>query len=340
MNEALEKIRQEALGRLQEARDEAALEEINVSILGRSGALTEILRGMGKLGKEERAILGQAANAVKKELEGEMERRKEEIGQRMQALRFEREALDVTEPGKRGRPLGRLHPMTQTYREIRDALIGMGFSTFEGPEVEYDDYNFTKLNLPKDHPARDMQDTFYISERVVLRTHTSPCQVRALLNLEPPYRLVIPGRVFRVDEVDASHSPVFMQMEGFIVDKDLTLADLKGTLLTFIHTVFGEDVKMRFRPSYFPFTEPSAEVDVSCTICGGKGCRACKGTGWLEILGCGVCNPHIIENCGLDPKVWKGLAFGLGVDRITSLKYGITDIRLEYENDARFLSQF
>ncbi len=340
MNEALEKIRQEALGRLQEARDEAALEEINVSILGRSGALTEILRGMGKLGKEERAILGQAANAVKKELEGEMERRKEEIGQRMQALRFEKEALDVTEPGKRGRPLGRLHPMTQTYREIRDALIGMGFSTFEGPEVEYDDYNFTKLNLPKDHPARDMQDTFYISERVVLRTHTSPCQVRALLNLEPPYRLVIPGRVFRVDEVDASHSPVFMQMEGFIVDKDLTLADLKGTLLTFIHTVFGEDVKMRFRPSYFPFTEPSAEVDVSCTICGGKGCRACKGTGWLEILGCGVCNPHIIENCGLDPKVWKGLAFGLGVDRITSLKYGITDIRLEYENDARFLSQF
>ncbi len=270
MNEALEKIRQEALGRLQEARDEAALEEINVSILGRSGALTEILRGMGKLGKEERAILGQAANAVKKELEGEMERRKEEIGQRMQALRFEKEALDVTEPGKRGRPLGRLHPMTQTYREIRDALIGMGFSTFEGPEVEYDDYNFTKLNLPKDHPARDMQDTFYISERVVLRTHTSPCQVRALLNLEPPYRLVIPGRVFRVDEVDASHSPVFMQMEGFIVDKDLTLADLKGTLLTFIHTVFGEDVKMRFRPSYFPFTEPSAEVDVSCTICGGK----------------------------------------------------------------------
>lgn len=340
MNEALEKIRQEALGRLQEARDEAALEEINVSILGRSGALTEILRGMGKLGKEERAILGQAANAVKKELEGEMERRKEEIGQRMQALRFEKEALDVTEPGKRGRPLGRLHPMTQTYREIRDALIGMGFSTFEGPEVEYDDYNFTKLNLPKDHPARDMQDTFYISERVVLRTHTSPCQVRALLNLEPPYRLVIPGRVFRVDEVDASHSPVFMQMEGFIVDKDLTLADLKGTLLTFIHTVFGEDVKMRFRPSYFPFTEPSVEVDVSCTICGGKGCRACKGTGWLEILGCGVCNPHIIENCGLDPKMWKGLAFGLGVDRITSLKYGITDIRLEYENDARFLSQF
>ncbi len=340
MNEALEKIRLETLERLRSARDAAALEEIDVAVMGRSGALTEILRGMGKLGKEERAILGQAANAVKKELEGEMERRKAEIGQRMQALRFEKEALDVTEPGKRGRPLGRLHPMTQTYREIRDALIGMGFATFEGPEVEYDDYNFTKLNLPKDHPARDMQDTFYINDRVLLRTHTSPCEARALLNVEPPFRLVMPGRVFRVDEVDASHSPVFMQMEGFIVDKELTLADLKGTLLTFIHAVFGEDVKMRFRPSYFPFTEPSAEVDVSCTICGGKGCRACKGTGWLEILGCGVSNPHIIENCGLDPKVWKGLAFGLGVDRITSLKYGITDIRLEYENDARFLSQF
>lgn len=340
MTEALERIRQETLARLRQAREEAELDEINVSVLGRSGALTEILRGMGKLGKEERAILGQAANAVKKELEDEMDRRRADIGQRMQALRFEREALDVTEPGKRGRPIGRLHPMTQTYREIRNALIGMGFTTFEGPEVEYDDYNFTKLNLPKDHPARDMQDTFYVNDRVVLRTHTSPCEARALLNIEPPFRLVMPGRVFRVDEVDASHSPVFMQMEGFILDRNLTLADLKGILLTFIHTVFGEEVKMRFRPSYFPFTEPSAEVDVSCTICGGKGCRACKGTGWLEILGCGVSNPHIIQNCGLDPKVWKGLAFGLGVDRITSLKYGITDIRLEYENDARFLAQF
>ena len=340
MNEALEKIRLETLQRLREARDEFALEEIDVSVMGRSGALTEILRGMGKLSKEERAILGQAANAVKKELEGEMERRKAEISQIMQAMRFEREALDVTEPGKRGRPIGRLHPMTQTYREIRAALIGMGFSTFEGPEVEYDDYNFTKLNLPKDHPARDMQDTFYVSESVVLRTHTSPCEARALLAVEPPFRLIMPGRVFRVDEVDASHSPVFMQMEGFIVDKNLNLADLKGTLLAFIHTVFGEDVKMRFRPSYFPFTEPSAEVDISCSICGGKGCRACKGTGWLEILGCGISNPHIIENCGLDPHVWQGLAFGMGIDRITSLKYGITDIRLEYENDARFLSQF
>lgn len=340
MSEALEKIRREALERLKAARDEAELEEISVAVLGRSGALTGILRSMGQLSKEERAILGQSANAVKKELEAELERRKAVIGERMQALRFEREAVDVTEPGKRGRPLGRLHPMTQTYREIRDALIGMGFTTFEGPEVEYDDYNFTKLNLPLDHPARDMQDTFYVNERVVLRTHTSPCETRALLNVKPPFRLVMPGRVFRVDEVDASHSPVFMQIEGFVVDRDISLADLKGILLTFIHTVFGEDVKMRFRPSYFPFTEPSAEVDISCTICGGKGCRVCKGTGWLEILGCGVSNPHILENCGLDPKVWKGVAFGMGVDRITNLKYGVTDIRLQYENDARFLGQF
>ena len=294
MTEALEKIRQETLARLQAARDGAELDEINVSILGRNGALTGILRGMGQLSKDERAKLGQAANTVKKELEA----------------------------------------------EIRDALVGMGFTTYEGPEVEYDDYNFTKLNLPLDHPARDMQDTFYVNDRVVLRTHTSPCEARALLNVKPPFRLIMPGRVFRVDEVDASHSPVFMQIEGFVVDREITLADLKGILLTFIHAVFGDDVRMRFRPSYFPFTEPSAEVDISCTLCGGKGCRACKGTGWLEILGCGVSNPHIIENCGLDPKEWKGVAFGVGVDRITNLKHGITDIRLEYENDARFLRQF
>ncbi len=340
MNEKLEQIRQDALNKLSVARDEAELESVSVSVLGRNGALTEILRTMGKLGKEERAIVGQAANAVKKELEGELESRRAKFAEVMQERRFKLEALDVTEPGKRALPSGRLHPMTQTYREIRDALIGMGFTTYEGPEVEYDDYNFTKLNLPLDHPARDMQDTFYINDSVVLRTHTSPCEARALLNMKPPFRLVMPGRVFRVDEVDASHSPVFMQMEGFIVDRELTLADLKGTLLTFVHAVFGEDVKMRFRPSYFPFTEPSAEVDISCTICGGKGCRVCKGTGWLEILGCGVTNPHELENCGLDPHEWKALAFGVGVDRITSLKYGITDIRLEYENDARFLSQF
>lgn len=340
MNEALERIRQEALARLQEVREEKELEELNSSVLGRSGSLTGILRTMGQLDKEQRAKLGQASNAVKKELEQAIAERRAKIAQLMQQKAFEKETLDVTEPGIRRQPSGRLHPMTQTYREIRDALIGMGFTTFHGPEVEYDDFNFTKLNLPKDHPARDMQDTFYVNDKVVLRTHTSPCEARALMTVKPPFRLVIPGRVFRVDEVDASHSPVFMQMEGLVVDKNISFADLKGTLDEFVHTVFGPDVKTRMRPSYFPFTEPSAEVDISCTICGGKGCRVCKGTDWLEILGCGVTNPHELENCGLDPHEWSAFAFGIGVDRVTSLKYGINDIRLEYENDARFLGQF
>ncbi len=340
MYDKLKEIREETLRRLNDAQDEKELEALGVSVLGRSGALTEILRGMGKLAKEERAKFGQTANRVKQELEDAISAQREKIAAVIQEKRFALEALDVTEPGVRKRPMGRLHPMTQTYRTIRDALVGMGFTTYDGPEVEYDDYNFTKLNLPKDHPARDMQDTFYVSDRVVLRTHTSPCEARALIALEPPFRLVIPGRVFRVDEVDASHSPVFMQMEGLVIDRNISLADLKGTIDAFVHAVFGADVKTRFRPSYFPFTEPSAEVDISCTICGGKGCRVCKGTGWLEIMGCGITNPHELENCGLDPSEWSAFAFGLGVDRVASLKYGITDIRLQYENDARFLGQF
>ena len=340
MYDKLQQIKEETLRKLNEAAEEKDLESLNVSVLGRSGSLTDILRTMGKLEKEERAKVGQTANQVKKDLEEAIAVQRARIADLMQLRRFEREALDVTEPGVRKRPAGRLHPMTQTYREIRDALIGMGFTTFNGPEVEYDDYNFTKLNLPKDHPARDMQDTFYVNERVVLRTHTSPCEARALISLEPPFRLVIPGRVFRVDEVDASHSPVFMQMEGLVVDKNISLADLKGTIDTFVHAVFGAEVKTRFRPSYFPFTEPSAEVDISCTICGGKGCRMCKGSGWLEIMGCGITNPHELENCGLDPHEWSAFAFGLGVDRIANLKFGVSDIRLQYENDARFLSQF
>ena len=336
----LQTIREEALAKLTAAAEENELEALNVSVLGRSGSLTEILRAMGKLEKEERAAVGQAANRVKKELEETIAARRAQFAALAQERCFAREALDVTEPGVRRRAMGRLHPMTQTYRMIRDALVGMGFTTYNGPEVEYDDYNFTRLNLPKDHPARDMQDTFYVNERVVLRTHTSPVEARALLALEPPFRLVIPGRVFRVDEVDASHSPVFMQMEGLVVDRNISFADLKGTVEAFVHAVFGESVKARFRPSYFPFTEPSAEVDISCTMCMGKGCRVCKGTGWIEVMGCGITNPHELENCGLDPHEWSAFAFGLGVDRVASLKYGITDIRLQYENDARFLGQF
>ena len=340
MLDELAKIREDALKRLENIKSEEELSELNTSVLGRNGALTAILRTMGKLSAERRAQLGKAANEVKQSIAEALEARKAMLDAFAEQKRIEDETVYVTLPGVIELPSGKLNPLTKVYREIRDALVGLGFTTFEGPEIEYDDFNFTKLNLPLDHPARDMQDTFYVNDRVVLRTHTSPLEARALLNLKPPFRLIMPGRVFRVDEVDASHSPVFMQMEGFVVDKNLTLADLKGTLLTFIHTVFGEDVRTRFRPSYFPFTEPSAEVDISCTLCGGKGCRLCKGTGWLEILGCGVTNPHELENCGLDPHEWKAIAFGVGVDRIASLKYGITDIRLEYENDARFLKQF
>ncbi len=327
----------DALGRGQTAEE---LEQLRISTLGKNGSLTAILRTMGKLDKEERAAVGAEANRIKQAFEAALEARREELAAAAQCARFAAETLDVTAPGVNARPLGRLHPMTQTYREIRNALVGMGFSLFDGPEIELDENNFTLLNLPKDHPARDMQDTFYINENVVLRTHTSPCEIRALKGVKPPFRLVMPGRVFRVDEVDASHSPVFMQMEGFIMDRHLTLGDLKGTLDAFVRAVFGESVRTRLRPSYFPFTEPSAEMDMSCTICGGKGCRVCKGTGWIEILGCGVTNPHELENCGFDPNEWTALAFGIGVDRVASLKYGITDIRLEYENDARFLRQF
>lgn len=340
MMESLAQLHEEAEARLKKCDTPEELEQSLVEILGRSGNLTAILRTMGKLGKDERASVGAYANRVKAALESVVAEKRAALNAVAKQKRFEKEAVDVTAPGMLAQPLGRLHPMTQTYREIRNALVGMGFSMFDGPEIELDDNNFTLLNLPKDHPARDMQDTFYINDNVVLRTHTSPCEIRALTTLKPPFRLMMPGRVFRVDEVDASHSPVFFQIEGFVVDKGLTLGDLKGILDSFVHTVFGSDVKTRLRPSYFPFTEPSAELDISCSICGGKGCRVCKGTGWIEILGCGVTNPHEIENCGYDPHEWTGLAFGLGVDRMTSLKFGINDIRLEYENDARFLRQF
>jgi len=340
MIEKLQSIREDALARLNSAVEEGELEQLQTAVFGRNGSLTEILRTMGKLDKEERSKLGQAANEVKRELEAAISQKRTQFAAIAQQKLFEKETLDITEPGRQAVPRGRIHPMTQTYRQIRDVLIGMGFSTFGGPEIELDKYNFTMLNLPPDHPARDMQDTFYVNDQVVLRTHTSPLEARALTTLKPPFRLVMPGRVFRVDEVDASHSPVFMQMEGLVVDKNITLADLKGTLDQFVHALFGPEVRTRFRPSYFPFTEPSAELDISCTICGGKGCRMCKGTGWLEILGCGVTNPHEIENCGLDPHEWTAYAFGVGVDRVASLKYGVTDIRLEYENDARFLKQF
>lgn len=340
MDKRLEQIKAAALEKLSGLKEEQELSDLQQQLFGKSGELTAILRTMGQISKEERSRMGAEVNKTKAELAAAMEEKKEAFRRKAQELKFKREALDVTEPGIMPQPLGSLHPMTQTYRTIRDALVSMGFEVFDGPEIELDDNNFTLLNLPLDHPARDMQDTFYINDKVLLRTHTSPCEIRALKTFKPPFRFLMPGRVFRVDEVDASHSPVFMQIEGFVVDKNLNLANLKGTLDTFIKALFGENVKTRLRPSYFPFTEPSAELDMSCTLCGGKGCRVCKGTGWIEILGCGMTNPHELENCGLDPKEWSAFAFGIGVDRVTSLKYGISDIRYEYENDARFLRQF
>ena len=340
MDKRLEQIKAAALEKLSGLKEEQELSDLQQQLFGKSGELTAILRTMGQISKEERSRMGAEVNKTKAELAAAMEEKKEAFRRKAQELKFKREALDVTEPGIMPQPLGSLHPMTQTYRTIRDALVGMGFEVFDGPEIELDDNNFTLLNLPLDHPARDMQDTFYINDKVLLRTHTSPCEIRALKTFKPPFRFLMPGRVFRVDEVDASHSPVFMQIEGFVVDKNLNLANLKGTLDTFIKALFGENVKTRLRPSYFPFTEPSAELDMSCTLCGGKGCLVCKGTGWIEILGCGMTNPHELENCGLDPKEWSAFAFGIGVDRVTSLKYGISDIRYEYENDARFLRQF
>ncbi len=340
MDNRLEQIKAAALEKLSALKEEQELSDLQQQLFGKSGELTAILRTMGQISKEERARMGAEVNKIKGELSAAMEERRAAFRKKAQEEKFKKEALDVTEPGVVPQPLGSLHPMTQTYRTIRNALVGMGFQVFDGPEIELDDNNFTLLNLPLDHPARDMQDTFYINDKVLLRTHTSPCEIRALKTFKPPFRFLMPGRVFRVDEVDASHSPVFMQIEGFVVDKNLNLANLKGTLDTFIKALFGENVKTRLRPSYFPFTEPSAELDMSCTICGGKGCRVCKGTGWIEILGCGMTNPHELENCGLDPKEWSAFAFGIGVDRVTSLKYGITDIRYEYENDARFLRQF
>ena len=339
MLEELAKIREEALKTLESIESEAELTELNVNILGRNGALTGILRGMSKLSPDERAAMGKEANEVKQSLTAAFDEVKARLEAKAEEARIKAETIDVTLPGVIDVPAGKLSPLTLVYRQIRDALIGLGFTTYEGPEVELDDNNFTKLNLPLNHPSRDMQDTFYVDDKVLLRTHTSACEARALMTLEPPFRLVIPGRCFRVDEPDASHSPIFMQMEGLVVDRNLTFADLKGTIDTFVKAVFGESVKTRLRPSYFPFTEPSAEVDISCTICGGRGCSSCKGTGWMEIMGCGMTNPHEIENCGLDPREWKGMAFGVGVDRVACLKYGINDIRLLYEGDARFLRQ-
>ncbi|MFQ5894512.1 MAG: phenylalanine--tRNA ligase subunit alpha [Nitrospinota bacterium] len=335
MWEALTAIEEEALATIRAAPDERALEEVRVRYLGRRGALTQLLRSVGQLPPEERPRAGREGNRVKVALERALEERRE--GLRAAAVQPP-PGLDITLPGRPVRR-GRLHPITQTLDEIVAIFAGLGFAVVEGPEVELDYYNFEALNIPRDHPARDMQATFYVSDDVVLRTHTSPVQVRVMERQPPPVKVIVPGRVYRCD-ADASHSPMFHQVEGLLVDEGVTFADLKGTLELFVHRMFGEEVGVRFRPSFFPFTEPSAEVDMACVLCGGGGCRVCGGTGWLEILGAGMVDPAVFSYVGYDAERYTGFAFGLGVERVAMLKFGIDDIRLFFEGDLRFLGQF
>lgn len=340
MKEKLEKIKQEAHDLIKKAPDLDNLEKLRVKYLGKKGELTSVLRGMGKLSPEERPVVGKLANEIRDFLEAEISKSMAELKRREESQRLEGEKIDVTLPGYNfGK--GSLHPVTQVLEEIKEIFHGLGYSVEEGPEIELDYYNFEALNLPKDHPARDMQDSFYITPEVLLRTHTSPVQVRVMekRNPEIPIRIIAPGRVYRRDD-DATHSPMFHQVEGLVIDKKITFGDLKGTLLAFARGMFGEKQQIRLRPSYFPFTEPSAEVDISCIMCNGSGCRVCSQTGWLEILGSGMVHPHVLEMSGYDPEKVTGFAFGMGVERIAMLKYGIDDLRLLFDNDLRFLQQF
>lgn len=316
-----------------------ALEALRVKVLGKKGSLTALLRGMSQLSPEDRPKAGQIINEAREKLTALLDEKQKELALREKEARLLAEAIDVTEP--RDVPaIGAEHPMNLVLSEVLDCFTSMGFSVVEGPEIELDLYNFELLNVPKNHPARDAQDTFYIDDNVVLRSQTSPVQARTMLKQKPPIRIVCPGRVFRADEMDATHSPVFHQIEGLVIDKDVTMADLKGTLDAFAKRLYGQDIDVRFRPSFFPFTEPSAEVDLTCVNCHGKGCRVCKGTGWIEVLGSGMVNPKVLEMCGIDSSVYSGFAFGIGLERITMMRYGIKDLRLLYEGDMRFLRQF
>lgn len=338
MEEQLHKLRDTVTEQIEAAADEKALAEVRTRVLGRKGELTRFLRGLKDLGPEERAQMGKRANMLKAELEKKFDEAIGALQQKAEVEKLQSEFIDVTLPGRRSIP-GRTHILNRVTEDIVDIFSGMGFQLAEGPEVELDYYNFEALNIPKDHPARDMQDTFYFSENVVLRTHTSPVQIRTMEQQQPPVRVICPGKVYRRD-ADITHSPMFMQVEGLWVDEGISFADLKGILVGFVHEYFGENVGLRFRPSFFPFTEPSAEVDIQCIICGGSGCRTCSQTGWLEILGSGSVDPELYRFVNYDPEKYTGFAFGMGVERIAMLKYGIPDIRTFYENDLRFLHQF
>lgn len=339
MREQLESIKANAEAELSSASTLQEFEAIRVKYLGKKGELTSVLRGMGALSAEERPVIGQLANEVRSFLEGRIEELLTELNHKLKGEALEKEKIDISLPGKR-RYFGKKHPLTQVIDELKDIFLGMGYQIAEGPEVELDYFNFEAMNIPKNHPSRDVQDTFYINDNVVLRTHTSPVQARVMKNQEPPIRVVCPGRVYRSDEVDATHSPVFHQIEGLVVDKSVTMGDLVGTLQMFAKRIFGENTKIRLRPHHFPFTEPSAEVDVTCWGCGGSGCKICKGEGWVEILGAGMVNPKVLRECGIDPEIYSGFAFGMGIERIAMAKFNIDDMRLLIENDLRFLKQF
>ena len=339
MKEQLEKSKSEALAKIDASDALEKLNEIRVAYLGKKGELTTVLKSMKDVAPEERPKVGQMVNEVRALIEERLEETKTALARKAREEQMKREVIDVTLPAKKANT-GHKHPNTIALEEVERIFVGMGYEVVEGPEVEYDLYNFEKLNIPKGHPARDEQDTFYINDSILLRSQTSPVQARVMEKQKPPIRMIAPGRVFRSDEVDATHSPSFHQIEGLVIDKHITFADLKGTLAEFARELFGEDTKVKFRPHHFPFTEPSAEVDVSCFKCGGKGCRFCKGSGWIEILGCGMVHPHVLEMCGIDPEEYTGFAFGVGLERIALLKYEIDDMRLLYENDIRFLKQF
>lgn len=339
IRENIEEIRASLQQELSSMNDIKQLEEARQKVLGKKGTLTALLRSMGQLSPEERPAAGQLINAGREMISAMLDARNAALQAVEKEAKLRRDTIDVTEPRDLPR-VGTAHPNTLALNEVLSALTGLGFDIVEGPEIELDHYNFELLNLPKNHPARDAQDTFYVDDNIVLRTHTSPVQARTMLSRKPPIRIACPGRVFRADEVDATHSPVFHQIEGLVIDKDVNMGDLKGTLDALFKKLYGEDMETRFRPSFFPFTEPSAEVDLTCIACHGKGCRVCKGTGWIEVLGCGMVNPKVLEMCGIDPSVYSGFAFGIGLERITMLRYGIKDMRLLYEGDERFLRQF
>lgn len=339
MKEQLKSIAQAALQALEAATDQQELEALRVKYLGKKGEVTAILKQMGSLSAEERPVIGQLANEVRSKIENQLTAKANEIKAAVADKKLALETLDVTMPGHK-KELGKKHPLDSVLDEIKEIFLGMGFDIAEGPEVETDYYNFEALNIPKDHPARDTQDTFYINDNVLLRTQTSPVQVRVMEKKKPPIRIISPGRVYRSDAVDATHSPVFHQIEGLVVDKGVTMGDLKGTLADFAKRLYGPDAKVRFRPHHFPFTEPSAEMDTMCFSCGGKGCRLCKGEGWIEILGCGMVHPKVLENCNIDPEEYSGFAFGMGLERLVMRRFNIDDLRLFYENDQRFLNQF